>query len=224
MSSVNPFERFSNCNIYHISDPRNNLDRFTYTKDLGFPAEKLMISESESLKNHKLVPFLANLDDEEYKHLEKEDECYRQANVEWREMNPLCNKVAVVGLGMMFGSLFIGSAMKSTVGQVLMGCSLAGGSVAWVGGLFVATHYNYCTGFKKVLEARLQRLNEKVQVIQGQILSLNDCSNNGKELEQLNAALTYFKNTRDEWNGRVIRDLRLPICSKLVVKFDDKAL
>lgn len=225
MNVINSFEQDSRFEL-DLGNPENfyklspSLDWVTYTKDLGFPAEKLIIGESESLKNRKLVPFLANLDDEEYLRLLMEEDSYKQANIDWKEMSPICDKVVGVGLGMIFGGALLADAMKSKVGRVLTSCSFLAGSVAWGGGLFVATQYICRTGFKEIAEARLRRLNEKVQVIQSRILSLDDSSNNVEEAEQLKFALDYVSETCQHWNGRVIRDPRLPLNSYLVVKFN----
>jgi hypothetical protein len=195
------------------------LDYLTYTRNWGFPAEKLLARESDLLKERQQVPFLINLDNEEYKHLQIEEICLSQANYEWKEMSPLLTKIAYVGGLTMFGSgLFGGAAEKSRVGLVLFSCSLLAGSAAWVGGVIGLGHYSLRTEFKKVVEARLQRLIEKVNVIQFRISALENCPENVEEIKQLNQALTYFHQTCSQLDGSTIRDERL-LTSTLRVKF-----
>lgn len=206
----------------HPANDRS-LDQFVHTIDLGFPAEKLLIQQSESLKNSKLVQFLIDLDKQEYTHLKNEEDLYGKANEDWKKITPLLWKITYIGLGVMFGSLILGSKAKSEFVTTLSCSSFFASSTCFIGGLLGITHFSRSTGFEEVAIARFNRLNEKVKTIQNRILQLNrniildKCPNNSIEIQQLNKALSYFNETLTQMSGHVITDDRLPFSTTLKI-------
>lgn len=206
--------------ISNLSPPANtqSLNEFV-TKDLGFPAEKLLIENSKSLKNRVLIQFLIDLDQEECTHLKNEETRYGKANEDWKKITPLLWKITYTGLGIMIGSILLGSRARSEVATTLASSSFFAGFTGFASSLVGITHYNLSTGFQEVATARFNRLYAKVQAIQSKIAN---SPSNDEEIDQLKKALTYFNQTFTEWNGRTITDDRLPFSTTLKMTINSK--
>ncbi|HVW98868.1 MAG TPA: hypothetical protein VHA52_00275, partial [Candidatus Babeliaceae bacterium] len=161
-------------------------------------------SETPQLKGKNLVPYLIEIDQNEYPVLQSEDNELKELQNEWRCVN--IGKITSMGLGILsfFGAFYYSSDLYAKAGRWMMS-----GTIFTLAGAVAQKQYSDTleAKIKELYNRRLLRFEDKIRKLENRITSIAE----PLEREQLEQARDFFKLHFQHFQAKAINNIAVTV-------------